>query len=156
MTASLLEALAEYERAGETFTLSEVKVIGEFVSSIQNSGLRDCVESITVEHVSWHESMHQTDLTRIMLREHAKMLECWYLALDQLLGEVLTCNSEVTRYSPAAARYVEAATRDYHRARQGFEYVTTVWALALNYSPASAYPPPTHSVDLLTQSLVTD
>jgi hypothetical protein len=85
------------------------------------------------------------------------MLNTWYLAIDGLLGDILTCTSEVTRYSTAATRYVRAAAEEYHRTRQNFEHVTTAWSLALLAGGADAdYPPATRSVNLSMQTLTNE
>ncbi|MEU4039761.1 hypothetical protein [Streptomyces collinus] len=92
-----------------------------------------------------------------MLREHAKMLNTWYLALDALFGDILTCTSEAARYSTAAARFIRATADDYHRTRQDFEHVVPVWTLALLTCGAEAdYPLPTRGVDLAMQTLTTE
>lgn len=155
MTEALLETLSEFEQAGETFTSAEIEAIGYFTANVHDSGLRDCFSAVLdIDHLSWHESEYGTELTRSMLREHAGMLNAWYLALDGLMGDILTCTTEFTRYSPAATRYVKAAADDYHQARQSFEHVTTLWALALNTGdPNATYPPATRSVNFMLHAL---
>jgi hypothetical protein len=146
--------LEVYEHDTEAFTPGETRAIFEYEASIHNSGLRCCFNTFDVEHVRWHETEFGQDSTRDMLREHAGMLNTWYLALDRLLGDILTCTSEATRYSTAAARYIKAAADDYHRSRQNFEHVTTVWTLALLTGGADAdYPPPTRAVNYPMQTL---
>jgi hypothetical protein len=143
-----------YEHGTEAFTPGETRAIFEFESAIHNSGLRDCFDSFTIDHVRWHETEFGEDTTRSMLREHAGMLNTWYLAVDRLMGDILTCTSEVTRYSVAATRYVEAAADEYHRTRQNFEHVTTVWSLALLTGGADAdYPLATRAVNYPMQTL---
>lgn len=143
-----------YEFETEAFTPGETRAIFDFEAAVHGSGLRDCFDVFDVEHVRWHETEFGQDATRDMLREHAKMLNTWYLAIDGLLGDILTTTSKVTRYSAAAARYVRAAADDYHRARQNFEHVTTVWSLALLAGgPDADYPPATRSVNLSMQTL---
>lgn len=143
-----------YEHNTEAFTPAETRAIFDFAAVVHNSGLRDCFDSFTVEHVRWHETEFGEDVTRSMLREHAGMLNTWYLAIDSLLGDILTCTSEATRYSTAAARYVRAAADEYHRTRQNFEHVTTIWSLALLAGGADAdYPRATRSVNLPMQTL---
>ncbi|MDQ0809769.1 hypothetical protein QFZ63_001483 [Streptomyces sp. B3I7] len=143
-----------YEFETEAFTPGETRAIFDFEAAVHGSGLRDCFDTFDVEHARWHETEFGQDATRDMLREHARMLNTWYLALDSLLGDILTCTSEVTKYSTAAARYVRSAADDYHRTRQRFEHVTTEWSLALLTGGADAdYPPPTRTVNLPMQSL---
>lgn len=144
--------LYEFETAA--FTPAETRAIFDFEAAVHGSGLHDCFDVFDVEHVRWHETEFGQDATRDMLRDHAKMLNTWYLAVDGLLGDILTCTSEVARYSTAAARYVQAAADEYHRTRQNFEHVTTVWSLALLTGGADAdYPHATRSVDLPMQTL---
>ncbi|WP_180686793.1 hypothetical protein [Streptomyces gossypiisoli] len=143
-----------YEFETEAFTPVETRAIFDFEAAVHGSGLRDCFDVFDVEHVRWHETEYGQDATRDTLREHAKMLNTWYLAVDALLGEIVTCTSEVTRYSTAAARYVRAAADEYHRTRQNFEHLTTVWSLALLAGGADAdYPPATRGVNLPMQTL---
>lgn len=143
-----------YEYETVPFTPGETRAIFDFEAAVHGSGLRDCFDLFTIEHIRWHETEFGQDATRDMLREHAKMLNTWYLAIDALLGDILTCTSEVTRYSTAAARYVRAAADEYHRTRQNFEHVTTTWSLALLTGGADAdYPPATRSVNLPMQTL---
>jgi hypothetical protein len=143
-----------YEQETAPFTPGETRAIFDFEAAVHGSGLRDCFDVFDVEHVRWHETEFGQDATRDMLREHAKMLNTWYLAVDSLLGDIPTCTSEVTRYSTAAKRYIQAVTEEYHRTRQNFEHVTTVWSLALLASGADAdYPHATRSVNLLMQTL---
>jgi hypothetical protein len=146
--------LETYEQDTAAFTAGETRAIFEYEAAVQNSGLRDCFDTFTVEHVRWHETEFGQDTTRDMLREHASLLNTWYLAIDQLLGDILTCTSEVTRYSTAAARYIKAAADDYHQTRQNFEHVTTAWTLALLTGGADAdYPPRTRAVNYPMQTL---
>lgn len=146
-----------YEHETEAFTPAETRAIFDFEAAVHGSGLRDCFTALDVEHVRWHETEFGQDTTRDMLREHAAMLNTWYLALDQLLGDILTCTSEATRYSTAAARYVRAAADDYHQTRQDSEHTVTVWTLALLTGGAEAdYPLPTRSVNLGMQTLTTE
>jgi hypothetical protein len=146
-----------YEHKTDPFTPAETHAIWKYQGPVHGSGLRDCFDLFTIEHIRWHETEFGQDATRDMLREHAKMLNTWYLAIDALLGDILTCTSEVTRYSTAAARFIKAATDDYHRTRQDFEHVTTIWTLALLTGGADAdYPPPTRAVDYPMQTLTTE
>ncbi|MET7713770.1 hypothetical protein [Streptomyces sp. NPDC005407] len=146
-----------YEQDTAPFTTGETRAIFDYEAAVHGSGLRDCFDAFTIEHVRWHETEFGQDATRDMLREHGKMLNAWYLAMDGLLGDILTCTSDVTRYSTAAARYVKAAAADYHQTRQDFEHVTTVWALALLTGGADAdYPPPTRTVNYPMQTLTTE
>lgn len=146
--------LEMYEHETEAFTPGETRATFDFEAAVHGSSLRDCFDAFSVEHVRWHETEYGQDATRDMLREHAKMPNTWYLAVDGLLGDILTCTSEVTRYSTAAARYVQAATDEYHRTRQNFEHVTTTWSLALLTGDADAdYPPATRAVNLPMQCL---
>jgi len=143
-----------YEHETEAFTPAETSAIFDYEAGVHGSGLRDCFDSFTVEHARWHETEFGQDTTRDMLREHAGMLNTWYLALDRLLGDILTCTSNATKYSVAARRYVEAAANEYHRTRQNFEHVTTAWTLALLTGGAEAdYPPPTRAVNYPMQTL---
>ncbi|KQZ12063.1 hypothetical protein EES45_35670 [Streptomyces sp. ADI97-07] len=92
-----------------------------------------------------------------MLREHAGMLNTWYLSIDALLGNILTCTVEYTRYSTAASRYIKTAAEKYHRTRQNFEHVTTIWSLALLAGGADAdYPPPIRDVNYPMQTLTVE
>lgn len=146
-----------YEHDTEAFTPAETRAIFDYEAAVHGSGLRDCFDSFTIEHVRWHETEFGQDMTRDMLREHAQMLNRWYLAVDSLLGDILTCTSEATRYSTAAARYIKAAADDYHQTRQNFEHVTTIWSLALLTGGADAdYPPPTRAVNYPMQTLTTE
>ncbi|WP_093803908.1 hypothetical protein [Streptomyces sp. Wb2n-11] len=146
-----------YEYDTEAFTPGETRAIFDYEAAVQSSGLRDCFASLTIEHIRWHETEYGQDTTRDMLREHAGMLNSWYLAVDSLLGDILTCTSEVTRYSTAAARYVKAAAADYHQTRQNFEHATTAWSLALLTGGADAdYPPATRAVNFPMQALTTE
>lgn len=152
-----MDDLEVYEHDTDALTSGETRAIFEYEVAVQNSGLRCCFDTFIVEHVRWHEMEFGLEVTRDMLREHAGMLNTWYLALDQLLGDILTCTSEVTRYSTAAARYIKAAADDYHRVRQNFEYVVTTWSLALLADGVDAdYPPPTRTVNYPMQTLTAE
>ncbi|WP_399554171.1 hypothetical protein OG582_40305 (plasmid) [Streptomyces anulatus] len=143
-----------YEHETDSFTPGEIRAIFDYEAAIHGSGLYDCFDAFGIEQVRGHETEFGQDATRDMLREHAGMLNTWYLALDSLLGDILTCTSEVTRYSTAASRYVKAMAEDYHRTRQNFEHVTTIWSLALLAEGADAdYPPPTRAVNYPMQTL---
>ncbi|MFH9236016.1 hypothetical protein [Streptomyces globisporus] len=143
-----------YEHETDSFTPGETRAIFDYEAAIHGSGLYDCFDAFDIEQVRSHETEFGQDATRDMLRQHAGMLNTWYLALDALLGNILTCTSEVTRYSTAASRYVKVMAEDYHRTRQSFEHVTTIWSLALLAGGADAdYPPPTRSVNYPMQTL---
>lgn len=149
--------LSVYEFETDPLTVSELTAIHTYESAVIGSGLRDCFDSLDLQHVRWHVTEFGQELTQAMLKEHAGLLNTWYLALDALLGDALTCTSEVTRYSTGAARYVEAAAAEYHRTRQNFEHAVTAWTLGLRVDSAdSDYPPPTRAVNLPTQSLTTE
>jgi hypothetical protein len=139
------------------FTPGELVAVHAYEAAVNGSGLRDCFDSFDAEHVRWHETEFGQDVTRDMLRAHALMLHQWYEALDSLLGDMLTCTSEFTRYSTAAARYVKSATAEYHQTRQDFEHTVTVWTLALLAGGADGdYPPPTRGLSLGQQTLTTE
>jgi hypothetical protein len=143
-----------YEQNTAAFTVAELRALFEYEAAVLGSGLHDCFDAFGVEHVRWHESEFGQDATREMLREHAKMINTWYLALDGLLGDILTCTSESSTYSTAASRYLKAASDEYHRTRQNFEHVTTLWSLALLSAGVDAdYPPATRDVSLPMQAL---
>ena len=142
------------ERDTDVFTSGEKAAVSDFEAAVHVSGLHDCFSAFDVGHIRWHEGEFGRDATRTMLREHAQMLNTWYLALDRLLGDILTCTSDVTRYSGAARRYVADAADLYHRTRQDFEYAATVWSLTLSTEGLEAsYPPPTRSVNYPMQTL---
>jgi hypothetical protein len=143
-----------YEQDTEAFTAAETRAVFDYEAAVTGSGLRDCFDSFTAESVRGIETDFGQEATRDMLRQYAGMLNTWYLAIDRLLGDILTCTSEVTRYSTAAARYVQAAADDYHRTRQAFEHTVTVWTLALLAGgPDADYPPSTRAVNLPMQTL---
>jgi hypothetical protein len=146
-----------YEHDTAPFTPAETRAIFDYQASVHGSGLRDCFDSFDVRSVRAHETEHGQDAARDMLRQHAGLLNRWYEAIDSLLGDILTCTSETTRYSTAAARYVKAAADDYHQTRQDFEHTVTAWSLALLTGGADAdYPPPTRGVNLPMQTLTTE
>lgn len=146
--------LGIYEQGTESFTSAEMHAIFDFESAVTNGGLRDCFDSSSRDLIREHQREHGERLTRDMLREYAKMLNLWYLALDQLLADILTCTDEVTRYSTAARRYIATAASDYHRTRQDFEHAVTAWSLGLLTEGVNAdYPPATRSVDYTMQAL---
>ncbi|MGY4936029.1 hypothetical protein ACWD7T_34060 [Streptomyces sp. 900116325] len=143
-----------YEHETEAFTPAETRAIFDYEAAIHGSGLHDCFDSFTIESLRSHETEFGESETRSLLREHAGMLNTWYLAIDALLGDILTCTAEVTRYSTAASRYIQAAAADYHHTRQDFEHATTIWSLALLTGGAEAdYPPPTRAVNYPMQTL---
>ncbi|MBM9510006.1 hypothetical protein [Actinacidiphila acididurans] len=151
-TAVLDIDTCEFETA--PLTTGELAAIHAYEAAVAGSGIRDCFDCFDVASVRDHETEFGQDATRIMLREYARYLNTWYLALDTLLGDGLTCTTQATRYSTAMIRYITAAADDYHRTRQDFEHTVTTWTLALLTGGADAdYPPPTRSLNLPMQIL---
>ncbi|MBM9507981.1 hypothetical protein [Actinacidiphila acididurans] len=135
-------------------TTGELVAIHVYEAAVAGSGIRDCFDSFTVESARDHETEFGQGATRVMLREYARYLHTWYLALDALLGDGLTCTAQATRYSTAMTRYITAAADDYHGTRQDFEHTVTTWTLALLASgPDADYPPPTRTLNLPMQTL---
>jgi hypothetical protein len=144
-----------YEFETTPFTAAERIAIHSYELTI-DSGLRDSVEAVDLDHIRWHLGDFGTDQTRQMLYATARLFQTWHDALDDLLGDILTCTSEVTRYSTAAGRYVRAQAGDYHEVRQRFEHAVTVWTLGLNVTPLGDYPTNTRGVSLPLQCLTSE
>lgn len=134
-------------------TSSERRAADAFEKAVHN-GISDCFDVFDVDFIKWHQNEIGTDSTLKMLREHAGMLNTWHLAIDALLGDMLTCTVHSTSYSVEAKRYIEMAVDTYHRTVRTFEHALTQWSLGVRSGGAYAtYPAPTHSVNFATQSL---
>lgn len=143
-----------YEQDAEVFTAGELVAIHEFSSAVYESGLYDCFDSFDLRGMRSHEAEFGHDATLDMLRGYGGMLNTWYLAIDTLMSDILTCTSEFTRYSKAATRFIGVTVDEYHRTRQEFEHNVTVWSLAFLSEGADAnYPPATRSVNYPMQCL---
>lgn len=142
-----------YEYDTDPFTPAERHGIDRFETAVDTSGIRDCFDGFDADSIRDHAKEFGELGARSLLREYADYFKQWYLAVDGLIGDMLTCTSEYSRYSTAAARYLRDKTGDYHRTRQDFEYAVTVWTLGLDASPLGDYPPATRMLDLGMQEL---
>ena len=145
-----------YEHDTDPFTPGERHGINRFEAAVETSGIRDCFDQFDADSIRHHAAEFGELGARSLLREYAAYLKQWHLALDGLLGDMLTCTSEYSRYSTAAARYLRDKASDYHRTRQDFEYAVTVWTLDLDPSPCGDYPPATRGLDLGMQELTAE
>jgi hypothetical protein len=142
-----------YEYDTDPFTPAERHGIDRFETAVETSGIRDCFDGFDADSIRDHATEFGELGARSLLREYAGYLKEWYLAVDGLIGDMLTCTSEYSRYSTAAARYLRDKAADYHRTRQDFEYAVTVWTLGLDPSPLGDYPLPTRELSLGMQGL---
>jgi uncharacterized protein (DUF2336 family) len=143
--------LSVHEFEAAPFRAGELNAIARYREAI--AGIPDSFDVFDLALVHWHVSEFGPEQTYRMLREQGTSLNTWYLALDGLLGDLLTCTAESTTYSEAARRFIRAEADQYHRARQGFEHTVTRWSLGLDASPTGDYPPLTRTVNLAMQSL---
>ncbi|MEU1221352.1 hypothetical protein [Streptomyces microflavus] len=140
--------LSHFEYDTDPFTQAELQAIMAYRAEVD--GIPDTLDGLTAEELKQGSAL----LTRTLLTECAGCLNHWYLALDTALADLLTCTTEVTRYSTAAARFLRAESTAYHRTRQRFEYATTVFLLDLDTRPAEGnYPRETNTLNLAMQSL---
>lgn len=142
-----------YEFETEPFTEAERTGLARFEAAVYESGLRDCFDQFDAQSIRHHADEFGELAVRSLLKEFAGYLQQWHLALDGLLGDMLTCTSEYSRYSIAAGRYLEAKATQYHRTRQDFEYAVTVWMLGLTPGALGDYPMATNGLDLGMQEL---
>lgn len=146
-----------HEDGVQPLTVQEMKGIFTFERDIRDSGLVCCFDSFDLKQIRSHEKDHGREATQAMLREHADMLNTWYVALDQLLSDMLTCTTRATFYSTAAQRYIQAAADEYHQTRREFEHHVTAWSLGLAPGGTDGtYPPQTRGVNFLTQCLTNE
>ncbi|MCD9904594.1 hypothetical protein LUR56_39970 [Streptomyces sp. MT29] len=150
-TPDTYDDLSHHEFLTAQFTPAELAAIAQYGDD--TAGIPDCFDSFDLDHVHWHVSEFGHPQTAAMLRSQAQYLNTWYLALDAALGNLLTCTAEASRYSTAAARFLQQESDTYHRTRQDFEHTVTVWTLGLDTRPTGNYPPPTHTLNLPMQSL---
>lgn len=145
-----------YEYDTDPFTPGERSGIARFEQAVETSGIRDCFDQFDADAIRHHAGEYGEPAARDLLREFARYLNDWYLAVDGLIGDMLTCTSEATYYSTAAARYLRAKTAEYHQTRQDFEYAVTVWTLGLDPAPLGNYPSATRNLSLGMQALTTE
>ncbi|MFG2408787.1 hypothetical protein ACGFR8_31475 [Streptomyces brevispora] len=143
--------LSHHEFETVPFTVGELDAIARYREL--SAGIPDSFYGFDLDHVHWHVSEFGRSQTSAMLREHACMLNTWYLAVDAVLGDLLTCTEQSSTYSTAAARFLRTESDTYHRVRQDFEHTVTVWSLGLDTRPTGNYPLPTRTLNLPMQSL---
>ncbi|MFD3815150.1 hypothetical protein ACFWRZ_08790 [Streptomyces rubiginosohelvolus] len=141
--------LSHHELDTEPFTASELQAIMAYRAEVD--GIPDALD-MTADELKGR----QETIVRALLAESAGALNHWYLTLDTALADLLTCTTESTRYSTAAARFLKAEAAAYHRTRQHFEHITTVVLLGLNTCPIEGnYPKDTNTLNLAMQTLDT-
>ncbi|MGW0562906.1 hypothetical protein ACWDZ4_20360 [Streptomyces sp. NPDC003016] len=146
------DTLSHYEYDTEPFTATELAAIMDYRNAID--GIPDAITETDGAALGAVSQAFGVEAFRSLLSDHADALNTWYLALDSALGSLLTCTSEVTTYSTAAARFLKAAADEYHQARQHFEYTVTVFILGRDTSPLTGdYPPATCTLNLGMQGL---
>ncbi|MET9528221.1 hypothetical protein [Streptomyces coeruleorubidus] len=146
------DALSHFEFETEPFTQSELAAIFDYRKAIE--GIGDSLAEIEPKQFAALGATFGSPAVQSHLSDLADCLNTWYLALDQALAELLTCTSDATRYSTAAARFLEAEAKAYHQARQGFEHAVTVFLLSRDTRPLEGnYPPLTTSLNLAQQTL---
>jgi hypothetical protein len=120
------------------------------------TAVRDCFDAFGLDSIQSYEAEFGTVQCRVMLKEHAGLLQEWFYLVDRLLSDALLCSTESTSYGRAASEYISVQVDAFHRARQGFEYAVTAWTLGLDTTPLGNYPPPTRGLSLPMQSLTTE
>ncbi|MGW0757135.1 hypothetical protein ACWD1Y_11705 [Streptomyces sp. NPDC002814] len=143
--------LSHHEFDTEPFTQSELTAIFDYRKAID--GIGDALTESTAKEFTALGVTFGPKAVKSHLNDLADCLNTWYLALDQALAELLTCTSEATRYSTAAARFLTAEANAYHQARQAFEHAVTVSLLGRDTRPLEGnYPPFTTSLNLAQQT----
>ncbi|MFD9248424.1 hypothetical protein [Streptomyces bottropensis] len=146
------DTLSHFEFETKPFTASELTAIFDYRKAID--GIGDALTEIEPKEFTVLGVAFGSEGVQNHLNDLADCLNKWYLALDQALAELLTCTSEVTRYSTAAARFLTAEANRYHQARQSFEHAVTVFLLGRDTRPLLGnYPPATNSLNLAQQTL---
>lgn len=146
------DTLSHFEYGTEPFTATELAAIMNYRKAID--GIPETITETDKEALGAVATAFGTEAFRSMLSDHGDALNTWYLALDSALAELLTCTSESTRYSTAAARFLKATADEYHQARHHFEHTVTVFLLDRDTSPLTGnYPPATSTLNLPMQSL---
>ncbi|WP_330335611.1 hypothetical protein OHS33_38920 (plasmid) [Streptomyces sp. NBC_00536] len=145
------DVLAVHEYETQQFTPAELEAIARYREA--TAGIPDTFDGFDLAHVHWHVSEFGPTQTYPMIRSLATTLGNWYLALDAAIGDLLTCTTESSTYSTAAARFLKAESETYHQVRQDFEHTVTVWSLGLDTSATGDYPPATRTLNLPGQSL---
>lgn len=141
------DTLSHFELDTAPFTGAELGAIMAYSEEV--NGIPDALDMTVGELRDGPQ-----DVSRTLLTESAGALNHWYLTLDTALADLLTCTDESTHYSTAAARFLQAETAAYHRSRQHFEHITTVFLLGLDTRPLEGnYPQETNSLNLAMQSL---
>lgn len=146
------DSLSQFELDTEPFTPAELTAIMGYRAAIE--GIADAIMETTPAEIKAAGAVFGADGARKLLADHGDALNSWYYALDAALAELLTCTTEATRYSTAAARFLQAESAAYHSARQQFEHTVTVFLLGRDTSPLTGnYPPRTTGLNLAMQSL---
>jgi hypothetical protein len=151
MTAT--RELTHYEYDTAPFTPGETQGISRFEAAVYETAIHDCFDQFDADSIRDHTAEFGELAARSFLKELAGYLNQWHLAVDGLIGDLLTCTSEYSRYSTAAARYLKDKAEEYHHVRQDFEYAVTVWTLGLDPAPMGNYAPATRGLDLGMQAL---
>ncbi|WP_369380407.1 hypothetical protein [Streptomyces sp. cg36] len=154
-TSARTEQRAVWEYECEPFTVAEGAALDEYDSALD--GVRESLAWVREagDAAQFLRSSVDQDVTEVLAAsaEYTAHLNTWYLALDSLIAGLLTCTSERTFYSTAAARCLKAQAAEYHEHRTGFEYAVTVAALGVDNTVMGNYPSPTRSLDLAMHSL---
>jgi hypothetical protein len=146
------DTLSHHEFDTEPFTATELAAIMDYRTTTE--GIADAIMETTPAEMGAAAKAFGPTAARNLLDDHCDALNTWFLALDQALAEMLTCTTESTTYSTAAARFLKAEAAAYHRARQHFEHTTTVFLLSRDTTPlAGNYPRFTSSLNLPMQCL---
>lgn len=146
------DTLSHFEYDTEPFTTSELAAIMDYRKAID--GIPDAITETDRPALDTVTQAFGAEAFRSLAADHCDALNTWYLALDQALAELLTCTTESTTYSTAAARFLKASAEEYHQARCHFEHTVTVFLLARDTSPLTGnYPPLTDRLNLGMQTL---
>ncbi|MFD3328573.1 hypothetical protein [Streptomyces sp. NPDC058701] len=104
--------LTVYEYKTAPFTSAELEAIARYREA--TAGAPDTLDGFELAHVHWHVSEFGSTETYPVILSLATTLGSWYLALDAALADLLTCTTESTTYSTAAARFLKAESETYH------------------------------------------
>jgi hypothetical protein len=146
------DTLSQFEFETAPFTPAELAAIMDYRGAIE--GIPDSLTETGPDEMRAAATAFGTAGGRKLLADQCDALTAWYLALDTALAELLTCTTEATRYSTAAARFLKAESTAYHQARHHFEHSVTVFLLDRDTTPLIGnYPPRTNRLNLAMQSL---
>ncbi|WP_433860185.1 hypothetical protein [Streptomyces kronopolitis] len=106
------DTLSHFEYDTKPFTTTELAAIMDYRKAID--GIPEAITETDRAALDTVTKAFGSEAFRSLAADHCDALNTWYLALDQALAELLTCTTESTTYSTAAARFLKAAAEEYH------------------------------------------